>query len=72
VLFEGAQALATSLNDAGPVRDARAASSVLIEASVPQSPGPKSIALGRVTSWAGWRQPDARVTVSETAQGSPH
>ena len=33
VLFEGATALATSLNDAAPIRDARAAAAALIDAS---------------------------------------
>ena len=34
VLYEGAAALATSLNDASPVRDARAAATALIDAAV--------------------------------------
>jgi len=34
VLFEGATALATSLNDAAPIRDARAAAAALIDASI--------------------------------------
>jgi len=32
VLFEGARALTTSLNDAAPIRDARAAAAALIDA----------------------------------------
>lgn len=34
VLFEGARALATSVNDPGPIRDARAAAELLIEVAV--------------------------------------
>jgi AcrR family transcriptional regulator len=43
VLFEGATALSTSLNDSGPAGDARAAAVTLIDAAMPADPDPRSL-----------------------------
>jgi hypothetical protein len=50
VLFEGAMALATSLDDRAPIADARAAAETLIDSAIPTRREPRRRSSRRVTA----------------------
>ncbi|MBO0678902.1 TetR/AcrR family transcriptional regulator [Mycolicibacterium sp. S2-37] len=56
VLFEGAMALATSLDDRAPIADARAAAETLIDSAVPARRAPRRRGTKRVTAATSTRE----------------